>query len=269
MPTFVTLLLCGTLVVGAIMTALWLLGIRHRNFSYVDIGWSANFAVLALVYGLLGDGAPARRLLLGGMFAFWGLRLAWHLAARIVGEPEEGRYVHLRGKWGGRGERGLNLAFLAFFQLQAALNLFLSLPLLIACLDPAPVIRPLEWLAVAVWALGLAGESIADAQLRRFKAAPANKGRVCAVGLWRYSRHPNYFFEWTIWIAYALFALASPPWGWLGLLMPALMLHFLVNVTGIRATEEQALRSRGDAYRRYQESTSAFVPWFPRRPRAS
>lgn len=255
----------GLLAVVLVMSALWLLGLRRRNFSYVDIGWSANFALLALLYAALADGAPARRWLIAGMYAFWGLRLALHLAQRILGEPEEGRYVQLRRDWGGAGERAMNLKFYGFFQLQAGLNLLLSLPLLIACLNPAPALHPLEWLGLAIWCGGLLGETLADAQLARFKADPANRGRVCDVGLWRYSRHPNYFFEWTIWIAYASFALASPPWGYVGLLMPVLMLHFLLNVTGIKATEEQALRSRGEAYREYQRTTSAFVPWFPKR----
>lgn len=262
------LLALGTIAVVLVMTGLWVLGLKHRNFSYVDVGWSANFALLALLYGLLADGDPVRRMLICAMYAFWGLRLAAHLAKRIVGEPEEGRYVQLRRDWGANGEAAMNRKFYGFFQLQAALNVFLALPLLIACLNPAPTLHWLEWLGVAIWAVGLAGESIADAELARFKADPANRGRVCDVGLWGWSRHPNYFFEWTIWIGYAAFALASP-WGWIALLMPALMLHFLLNVTGIRATEEQALRSKGEAYRRYQQTTSAFVPLPPRRARAT
>ncbi len=246
------------------MTALWLYGIRCRNFSYVDIGWSANFALLALVYGGLGGGATVRRALIASMFALWGLRLAWHLARRIAGEPEEGRYAELRQRWGAAGEAALNARMYRFFMLQAVLDVFLSLPLLVACQNPAGAIRPLEWLGLAIWIVGLAGESLADQQLKRFKADPGNRGRVCEAGLWRYSRHPNYFFEWTIWVAYATFALASPPWGYAALLMPALMLHFLLNVTGVRATEAQALRSKGEAYREYQRRTSAFVP-LPRR----
>jgi steroid 5-alpha reductase family enzyme len=117
----------------------------------------------------------------------------------------------------------------------------------------------LEAAGVAIWLVGLIGESIADGQLAAFKADASNHGRVCDVGLWRYSRHPNYFFEWTIWIGYAVFALASP-WGWLALAMPALMLHFLINVTGVKATEEQALRSKGERYREYQQRTSMFIP---------
>ncbi len=259
-----SLLLAGSAAVVLVMTALWRLGIRRRNFSYVDIGWSANFALLALVYGALGTGAAERRALIGAMFALWGLRLAWHLARRVLGAPEEGRYVELRRKWGGAGEAALNRRMYRFFMLQAALNVLLSLPLLFACLNPAPGIGTLEALGAAIWTVGLAGETLADRQLSRFKADPANRGKVCEAGLWRYSRHPNYFFEWTIWVGYAAFAVDSPPWGYAGLLMPLLMLYFLLSVTGIPATEAQALRSKGEAYREYQRRTSAFVP-LPRR----
>jgi steroid 5-alpha reductase family enzyme len=199
------------------------------------------------------------------MFAVHGTRLAWHLAARIVGEPEEGRYVELRRTWGESGSAAtLNLKFLGFFLFQAALNVFLAVPLALACLDPTPRWRALEWVGAAVWLAGLVGEARADAQLAAFRRDPAHRGAVCDRGLWRYSRHPNYFFEWLMWIGYALFALASP-YGWVSLAMPLLMLHFLLNVTGIKATEAQALRSRGEHYRIYQARTSPFVPWFPRK----
>lgn len=258
------LLALGTTVVAVIMCLLWLLGIRNRNFSYVDIGWSANFALLAALYGVLAPGWGPRKALIAAIFAIHGLRLAWHLSKRIIGQPEEGRYVQLRQEWSGASGGGLNLKFLAFFEFQAALNAFLSLPLLLACLNPSTGWHPLEWLGAAISVTGLIGESTADAQLAAFKRHPANKGGVCAAGLWRYSRHPNYFFEWLIWVGYAIFALASP-YGWLALAMPAVMLHFLINVTGIAATEAQALRSKGERYRRYQARTSAFVPWFPKK----
>jgi steroid 5-alpha reductase family enzyme len=109
--------------------------------------------------------------------------------------------------------------------------------------------------------LALIGEAVADAQLAAFKRTPHAPGEVCQRGLWNYSRHPNYFFEWLIWVAWALFALASP-YGWLAVACPLLMFYFLFRVTGIPATEAQALRSKGEAYRAYQRSTSAFVPWF-------
>jgi steroid 5-alpha reductase family enzyme len=256
-----TLLVIGATAVVAVMLSLWLLGLKQRNFSYVDIGWSANFALLALIYGVMGNGDPLRRLLICGMFALWGTRLALHLATRIIGEPEEGRYVQLRAEWGGTNQYGgsVNLKFLGFFQFQALLNVVLALPMLFAVVNPAAQLHELEIIGCAVWLTGLVGESIADAQLKQFKRNMANKGKVCDVGLWGWSRHPNYFFEWTIWIGYALFALASP-YGWLCLALPVLMLHFLINVTGVKATEEQALRSKGDAYRHYQRTVSRFIP---------
>jgi steroid 5-alpha reductase family enzyme len=256
------LLLAGTLLVAVIMFGLWWLGVRNHNFSYVDIGWSANFAVLATLYAVLAPGHAPRRLLIAGMFAAHGVRLGWHLAKRIIGEPEEGRYVQLRKDWGRRGN--LNLKFLGFFEFQAVLNAFFTLPLLIVCFNRAPQFHSLEITGAALFLIGLIGESVADAQLAAFKRNPANKGGVCDAGLWRYSRHPNYFFEWFIWIAYAVFALASP-YGWIALAMPVLMLHFLINVTGLKITEEQALRSKGERYRRYQARTSGFIPWFPKR----
>jgi steroid 5-alpha reductase family enzyme len=249
----------GFAVVFAIMTVLWLAGIRNSNFSYVDVGWSINFAVLGVVYALLGPGWPIRKWVIAAMFALWSVRLAGHLAKRIIGEPEEGRYVELRRKWGGN----LNWKFFLFFQFQAVLNVILAIPLVIACLNPTPQLSVLEAVGVAIWLIGLIGESIADSQLAAFKRNPDNRGQVCDIGLWGYSRHPNYFFEWTIWVGYAVFALASP-WGWIALAMPALMLHFLINVTGVRATEAQALRSKGEKYAQYQRRTSMFVP-LPRR----
>jgi steroid 5-alpha reductase family enzyme len=252
-----TLLIIGTVVVIVVMALLWGLGIRQHNFSYVDLGWSANFILLAVVYGCLGDGDPIRRALFCGMYGVWALRLTLHLATRILGEPEEGRYVQLRAEWGVRGQ--LNLKFFGFFQFQALLNILLGLPLLLVVTNTAPSLRGLEIVGWIIWAIALLGESVADAQLKKFKQDPNNRGKVCDIGLWGWSRHPNYFFEWMIWISYAVFALASP-WGWLGLGLPVLMLHFLINVTGIKATEEQALRSKGEVYRQYQREVSAFIP---------
>jgi len=121
-----------------------------------------------------------------------------------------------------------------------------------------------DLLGFLLWVIAICGESLADRQLDAFKANPANRGKVCESGLWYYSRHPNYFFEWLIWVAFFLFALPAP-WGWATIVAPALMLFFLLRVTGIPYTEQQSLRSRGAAYRQYQRSTSAFVPWFKTR----
>jgi cyclopropane-fatty-acyl-phospholipid synthase len=175
---------------------------------------------------------------------------------RLHGAAEEGRYQQLRVEWAGRW---LDLKFLVFFMAQGALNLLLALPLWLVTQNPAPRLSPLEWAAAALWLVALCGESLADRQLTKFKRQPASAGRVCDVGLWNWSRHPNYFFEWLVWVAYALFALASPH-GWLALICPAVMLYLLLRVTGVKPAEQQALRSRGAAYRAYQARVPAFVP---------
>ena len=257
-PGMLELLLMGAATVATVMLVLWAASLRLRNFSYVDLGWAANFMVLAALYGLLGDGDPLRRLVICSLYGLWSLRLSIHLARRIVGQPEEGRYVQLRGKWSGSGHLGLR--FLAFFQAQALLSVLLALPMLLAALDTTPGFGAWEIAGVAIWVIALCGESLADRQLATFKRDPRNARKVCDAGLWSVSRHPNYFFEWLIWIGYACFASASPH-GWIAWLMPALMLHLLLNVTGVKPTEEQALRTRGAAYRRYQSSVSAFFPW--------
>jgi steroid 5-alpha reductase family enzyme len=131
-------------------------------------------------------------------------------------------------------------------------------------MNPQPRLSPLEWAGLSLWVVALLGETAADAELKRFKADPANKGKTCRKGLWNYSRHPNYFFEWLIWVAFFLAALASP-YGWISLLCPVLMFIFLFKVTGIPMTETQALKTRGKDYRDYQRTTSMFVPWFKKR----
>jgi steroid 5-alpha reductase family enzyme len=250
----------GTAAVCALMFILWLLHFPMRNAAIVDGGWAGGLALLAILYAALGDGYEPRRLLIGVMGAVWGLRLSLYLVlTRVIGHPEEGRYVELRRKW----VTNIPLKFLAFFEFQALLCVLLSIPFLVSARNPQGRLSPLEFAAPVLWVLALAGESLADRQLHRFKLDPASKGKTCRIGLWRYSRHPNYFFEWLIWVSYALFALASPG-GLYALSAPALMLYFLFRVTGIRPTEKQALRTKGDDYRRYQQSTSAFFPWFPK-----
>jgi len=252
------MILTGTLAVCGLMLVLWLIHFPMRNAAIVDVGWAGGLAVLGVLYAVLGEGLAARRYLIGGMAAVWGSRLALHLLTdRILGHPEEGRYQELRRKW----VTNIPLKVFFFYQFQAILCVVLSAPYYLAAQNGAPGISPVEITGVAAWLAGVVGEAIADAQLAAFKRNPANRGKTCQAGLWNYSRHPNYFFEWLIWLGFALFAIDARH-GFVGLLSPVMILYFLLKVTGIPATEEQALRSRGDAYRRYQETTSVFVPWF-------
>jgi len=259
MSTLVLLLLAlAAVCIG--FALLFLVARRINNFGIVDVAWSLGFAPLAAFYGHFGGGTFSRRLIITTMAGLWSLRLGGYLARRVLSHlnTEDGRYRQLRLNWAS----DLNAKMFQFFQFQALLLVVLSVPFLLAARNPARLLHPLEIAAAVLWLLALFGETLADAQLAAFKRGPANRGRVCDSGLWRWSRHPNYFFEWLIWVAFALFALPSP-WGWIALYCPALMLFFLLKVTGVGYTEDQLLRSKGEAYRRYQKRTSAFVPWPP------
>lgn len=248
----------GAASIGGLMLLLWLIHLPMHNAAIVDAGWAGGLALLAGIYAAFGGGYPPREAILAAMGGIWGLRLAFYLLfTRVIGHPEEGRYRELRRKW----KTHLALKFLVFFEFQALLDVILSIPFLLAARNASPQFSPVEIAAVAVWAMAISGESAADWQLSAFKSNPANRGKTCRLGLWRYSRHPNYFFEWLIWISFALLAWPAPH-GSIGMIAPALILFFLLRVTGIPATEEQAIRSRGDEYRNYQRTTSAFVPWF-------
>jgi steroid 5-alpha reductase family enzyme len=249
----------GTAVVAVLMFILWLLHFPLRNAAIVDVGWVMGIALLAMLYAVHGVGYWRRTVFLASMVLLWGLRLGFHLLfTRVNGQPEEGRYVELRRKWGSH----IGLKFLLFFEAQALLCGVLSLPFVLAMHDPSTGPPEFENWGLGIWVVAFLGEMIADLQLKRFKLNPQNKVRVCNIGLWRYSRHPNYFFEFFIWVSFAIVALPAQ-YGYLGLISPALILYLLFRVSGIPATEEQAVRSRGEAYRKYQRSTSAFVPWFP------
>jgi steroid 5-alpha reductase family enzyme len=240
---------------------LYWLARRLDNYGIVDIAWSYAFAALATFYALAGPGWPVRRALIAALAVVWSLRLGTHLAIRVIGHHpvEDGRYVQLRRDWAGVFAPKM----FGFFQLQAGTVVLLGAAFVLAAVNPAPALHQLEYAGAALWLLAISGEALADAQLARFKRDPSNKGKVCNVGLWHYSRHPNYFFEWLIWVSFLVFALGSP-YGWIAIIGPASILYLLLRVTGIPLTEEQSLRSRGDAYRRYQQTTSAFVPWFPK-----
>jgi len=256
-----TLILTGAIAVCGVMLVLWLIHLPLHNAAIVDAGWAGGLALLGSLYAVMGTGWEPRRIAIALMASVWGLRLALYLLfTRVIGHPEEGRYVELRKQW----RTNIPLKFFFFFEFQAVLCIVLATPFLLASQNLAPAFSGFEYAAAVLWVVAIAGEISADMQLNSFKANAANRGKTCRAGLWNYSRHPNYFFEWLIWVAFCLFAIDSK-YGYLALFPPALMLYFLFRVTGIPATEAQALRTRGEDYKRYQETTSAFVPWFPRK----
>ncbi len=246
-------------VVAAAFAVAWRVQVRTRNAGWVDVLWASSLGALAVVYAMGTNGWMGRRLLVALLAGTWSVRLAVHLSLRLAGEPEDGRYRTLREEWGlDHGPRMLGL-FLA----QAALALSLSLAFLIPMTDTTFGFRSTDYLALALYLISFTGESVSDAQLSAWKRNPVNRGKTCRAGLWRFSRHPNYFFEWLHWFVYPLLALGAPG-GWLAFAAPALMLFLVLRVTGIPPAEAQSVRSRGEDYRLYQRTTNAFLPGPPR-----
>ncbi len=246
---------------GTLFALSFVLARRINNYGIVDILWSYSFAALVIFYAFFSDGWVVRKAMIATMAIIWSLRLGTHLGRRVIGHHpvEDGRYVQLRKDWA----NNFTLKMAAFFQMQALSVVVLGVAFFIVNLNPVPQLHWLEITGAALWLLAIMGEARADAQLAAFKRDKKNHGRVCAIGLWRYSRHPNYFFEWLIWVSFFVFALGSP-WGWTAAIGPLSILYLLLRVTGIPLTEEQSLRSKGAAYRHYQTTTSAFIPWFPK-----
>ncbi|MEJ0032138.1 MAG: DUF1295 domain-containing protein [Bacteroidota bacterium] len=251
------LFLVGAIILFVVFTATWLVQLKTKNAAIVDPVWSLSFPILAIVYFLLSDPATGQvRLLFVAMVVIWGMRLGIHLLMRVLKEEHEDvRYAALRKEWGERQ----NIFMLRFYYFQAILAVILSNPFVWVISNTNLQLTAFEVSGIIIWIVAVAGESIADAQLRSFKADPNNKGKVCDRGLWYYSRHPNYFFEWLIWVSFFVFSLGSP-YGYVSMICPILMLYFLLKITGIPYTETQSVKSKGQAYIEYQRTTSAFVP---------
>lgn len=251
-------LLIGLGLSCGLMVVLWLVQRRTGNAGIVDVAWAGAVGALGVFYAAWPAGVGWLRVLAVAMIGGWSLRLTWYLFRRVVGHPEEGRYVNLRETWGTDAE----WRFFRFYQAQALAAWCFALPVMVVCRSERPPAPWLVGLAIVMWTLGVLGVAFSDRQLEKFKAEPNSRGKTCRRGLWRYSRHPNYFFEWVHWCAYVPLSLGSG-WWWVSALVAFLLLMTVLFVTGIPPTEAQALVSRGEDYRRYQETTSAFVPWFP------
>lgn len=246
------------LLAAVAMSLGWLWQKRRSNAGIVDVIWSFGVGGAAVVAALLGGGDLLPRVVMGVLGSIWGARLGLHLWHRVRNEAEDGRYRHLRTHWNGN-----QLYFFLFFQFQALLILLFALPFVAVAANPQRSI-PLAALAVAIWLFSVGGEALSDHQLAQHRADPANRGKTMRSGLWRYSRHPNYFFEWLHWFAYVALAIGAAQY-WLAWAGPVVMYVFLRWVSGIPYTEAQALRTRGEDYRHYQRTTPMFFPWFPRK----
>ncbi|WP_428539735.1 DUF1295 domain-containing protein [Rhodopila sp.] len=256
----IVLILGVSLMLSMLMMLAWAVQRRLGNAGWVDVVWSFALGLAGVIYALVPAPAIAwpgpRQILVAALVAIWSMRLGFHLLARTRNGPEDVRYAAFRQQWGAGFERRL----FWFLQIQAAAAALLAISMLLAVRNPRPL-GVMDAVALAVLGVAIVGEAVADRQMRRFRAEAANHGKVCDTGLWRLSRHPNYFFEWLGWVSYPLFAIGSGgAVGWLAFSGPAFMYWLLVHVSGIPPLEERMLHSRGEAYRAYQARTRAFLP---------
>lgn len=258
--TFLGAFLLGGVFIWSAMTALWILSLLIKDSSIVDIFWGLGFVLAALFYFTITEGYGARRALITLLVLVWGVRLGVHLGIRNIGKGEDFRYQKWRKKY------GVNYWWVSYFQvfmLQGVVMWLISAPILAAQINDGPAyLTVFDILGVFVWLVGFFFEAVGDWQLSRFRADPANKGKVLNTGLWRYTRHPNYFGDATQWWGLYLIAVATP-WGLLTIFSPALMTYLLINVSGV-AMLERSMRKK-PKYDEYIRRTSAFFPLPPRR----
>lgn len=266
--TLVTIFIAMAAALSLAMACAWALVTRGAKSGWIDAIWSfalgaAGIAVaVAPVEGWLAD--PQRRLTVAALAAVWSLRLGLHIAARTAAGGDDPRYAALKEEWA----ESWRWRLFVFLQIQAGAALLLAAMIFLAAHNPAPGLRWSDALGILLVAAAIAGESVADAQLARFRRDPANEARVCDTGLRRLSRHPNYFFQWLGWAGYAIIAIGpdgGQAWGWAALAGPVFMYWLLVHVSGIPPLEAHMLRSRGQAFRDYQLRVNAFWPGLRRK----
>ncbi|AVM01143.1 hypothetical protein C6V83_13680 [Gordonia iterans] len=249
------------LVLAVLQTVMFAVGHRIGRYNVVDVGWGLGFVGVAWLALLVGGGDPVRGWLLAVLVTVWGLRLSWHMYVKCRGHGEDPRYVELLAKYDGPPAR---VAARRVFGTQGAAQWFVSLPLQVSAVT-VPTTGPAAvalGAGVVLWAVGFGFEAIGDAQLRRFKADPANRGRIMESGVWAWTRHPNYFGDACLW--WGLWLIAASAWpGVLTVLSPSAMTYFLVVATGARLLEKSMSGRPG--YAEYQRRTSFFVPRPPRR----
>lgn len=258
---FVQIVLNIGLVILSAMILLWIVSLILKNSSIIDIFWGTGFVLAAWVaFALTPNGFASRKILLVALVTVWGLRLSLHILARNFAKPEDFRYQAWRQE---AGAAWWWQSFFKVFLLQGILLWIIAVPLLAAQFSVTPnQLTWLDYLAIPVWLIGFFFEAVGDWQLMQFKANPANKGKVLNTGVWRYSRHPNYFGDAAQWWAYFLVAVAAGG-GWT-VFSPIIMTLLLMRVSGV-ALLEKSLKETKPGYKEYAETTSEFAPWFPKK----
>jgi len=252
-------------VLSLVMSFAWVIQQRTGNSGWVDTLWTIGVGGTGFVSALVplsSGGLNVHQATVAVLCLLWAMRLGLHIGWRSAGLSDDPRYAKLSKDWGAAAPRKM----FVFLQQQAFVSVALVGTMFVAAHNSTPSFRLQDAIAVAIMIVAVLGEGLADWQLTRFRRDPANKGRVNDRGLWAWSRHPNYFFETFGWLAYPVLAIsACYPWGWLAIVGPACMFWLLNYVSGIPLLEEHMLRTRGDAFRDYQQRTSAFFLLPPRR----
>ncbi len=246
-------------VLAVLFTLLWAALGRAGRSGWADFAWAAAIAITGLSFAALSEGWAPRRLAVAALALIWGGRLAAHLGRRLSHEGEDGRYIAMAESLG----TSYRSFMFGFFLLQAFMAWLFSLPFFVLSQSSLASFSNWEMFGLVIWLLSLAGNNLADRQLAAWKSKPDNAGKTCRNGMWAWSRHPNYFFEWLIWCAYPVMAIGTPALPW-AIGVAAFMFVMVRFVSGVPYTEKQAVRSRGDDYRRYQASVSPFFPLPPK-----
>lgn len=244
-----------------LMSLLWIYQVYTHNATIVDVGWTIGMGISSIYLAIHSPGDFGVRLLTAVLLVLWSSRLAIHLIrARLLHmTTEDRRYQAIRAHLG----KHANLGFFVLFQAQALFVVLFMAPIMLVFTRIQPLWHWHDSVALLCWVIAIVGESLADKQLEAFKTNTANRGKTCQTGLWAYSRHPNYFFEWMHWFTYPLIAMGTPCWGFT-FLLPALMLLFVWKLTGVPYAESQSLKHRSD-YAQYQQETSMLIPWMKKK----
>jgi steroid 5-alpha reductase family enzyme len=244
-----------------IFAAVWAWQLKSKNAGMIDPIWAMSLGLLAVLIGVFAEGEMHTRVMVGIGGLVWGMRLGIHLWKRNAGHDEDARYHKFREQWGADA----NKKMFWFFQLQVVISMLLSIAFFVPAYSMTAPGALWVALAVLIWVVSIAGEALADHQLHAFKADPSSHGKVCRAGLWKYSRHPNYFFECVHWVAYIPLAVGSGSWIIAMLLPPLLMAWLLMKVSGVPMVEAESAKKRA-GYADYMRTTSALIPWPPRQP---
>lgn len=250
-----SVLLYGFIISYVFFIVLWIVQVKSNDAGWVDIGWTLGLGSLVICLGITSEGLLARRIIASLLIGIWAIRLAsFIIKDRLFKEEEDSRYQNLRRYWGNKAD----FKFYFFFTFQSFLVILFSIPFLPIFNNPNPL-GIIDLTGIIMWLIAFIGEASADKQLRDFKKLPENKFKVCRVGFWGRSRHPNYFFEWLQWIAYVFLSIGSNEF-YLSLIGPIFMYFFLIKVSGVYWVELQAVKKRGEVYKKYQQEVPMFFP---------